>query len=90
MRYAVTYSESTFVESQQAIEMEKCTCATFENQGDDTITINNGIKLAAGQTIVFENLPNEFINQAFKLVFAKVGSDPKVLLIKKFVTPSNK
>jgi len=88
MRYAVTYKESTYVTNQQGIDMEKCSSVTFENQGDDTLTLNAGITLAAGNTIDFTNLPNEFINQPFKLVFAGVGTGPKCLVIKKFVKPA--
>lgn len=85
MRYAVTYNEQVFTTSQQAADLEKCTCVTLENQGDEMITINNGIKLAVNNSIDFENRPDEFINQPFKIVFAGGGSNPKVLLIKKFV-----
>lgn len=90
MRYAVTYEELTITESKAAFDLNKCCSVMVENQGDEALTINAGIALAVGNSIDFKNEPNEFINQTFKFVFAGGGTNPRALIIKKFVNPINK
>lgn len=88
MKYAVTYKENILIENAATLDLEKCCSVTIENLGDEAVTINAGIPLAVGNSIDFKNEPNEFINQSFKIVFAGGGTNPKVLVIKKFVTPA--
>lgn len=87
MRYAVKYNTVTINKSTLALKSENCTCVTFENTGDESLTIMDGITVPAGSSFVFENLPNEYIAQPFKIIFAGGGAAPSCLVIKKFVTP---
>jgi len=89
MKYQVRYEEEVLNVSTSNLDALKCNSITFENYGDDNVIINRGIKLNAGTSLTFSNLPNEIIYSSFKVQFANVGIAPEVLVIRKFVTPIN-
>jgi hypothetical protein len=89
MKYQVRYEEEVLNVSTSNLDALKCNSITFENYGDDNVIINRGIKLNAGTSLTFNNLPNEIIYSSFKVQFANVGIAPEVLVIRKFVTPIN-
>lgn len=89
MKYAVRYEEQVLKQTTPNLDAKKCTSITFENYGDDDVIINQAIKLNAGTSLTFENLPNEIIYQNFKVQFKNVGIAPEVLIIRKYVTPIN-
>lgn len=89
MKYQVRYEEEVLNVSISNLDALKCNSITFENYGDDNVIINRGIKLNAGTSLTFSNLPNEIIYSSFKVQFANVGTAPEVLVIRKFVTPIN-
>lgn len=89
MKYQVRYEEEVINVSTSNLDALKCNSITFENYGDDNVIINRGIKLNAGTSLTFNNLPNEIIYSSFKVQFANVGIAPEVLVIRKFVTPIN-
>jgi hypothetical protein len=89
MKYAVRYEEEVLNQTTPDLDAKKCTGITFENYGDDNVIINRAIKLNAGTSLTFENLPNEIIYQNFKVQFENIGINPYVLIIRKYVTPIN-
>lgn len=90
MKYGVRYEENVLNESTSNLDAKFCTSITFENYGDDNAIINRGIKLNAGTSLTFDNLPNEIIVSSFKVQFLGVGIAPEILVIRKFVEPFNK
>lgn len=89
MKYAIRYEEEIINVSTGILDAKKCTSITFENYGNDNAIINRGIKLNAGTSLTFNNLPNEIIYSNFKVQFANVGLNPQILVIRKYVTPIN-
>lgn len=89
MKYAVRYEEDIINQSTSNLDALKCTSITFENYGNDNAVINRGIKLNAGTSLTFKNLPNEIIYSSFKIQFENVGTNPEILIIRKYVTPIN-
>lgn len=89
MKYAVRYEEEVLTQTTPDLDAKKCTSITFENYGDDNVIINRAIKLNAGTSLTFENLPNEIIYQNFKVQFENIGINPYILIIRKYVTPIN-
>ena len=85
MKYGVRYEEDVINNSTSNLDAKKCTSITFENYGDDNAVINRGIKLNAGTSLTFKNLPNEVILSSFKIQFANVGIAPEILVIRKYV-----
>jgi hypothetical protein len=89
MKYAVRYEDDIITINTQNVDPKGCTSITFENYGDENITLNKSIKLLKGNSITFDNLPNEVITSQFKIQFDGTGVDPKCLIIRKFDTPIN-
>lgn len=89
MKYGVRYEEEVLSKTTPNLDAKKCTSITFENYGDDDVILNQSIKVNAGTTFTLDNLPNEVIVSNFKVQFLGIGIDPKLLVIRKFVTPIN-
>ena len=66
MKYQVRYEEEFLNISTGNLDAKKCTSITFENYGDDNVIINRGIKLNAGTSLTFSNLPNEINLNCFQ------------------------
>ena len=86
MKYATRYEDFQVNENQQALDPTGCSSITFENYGDEDVVINTAIKLNIGTSIDFTNQPYEVIKSMFKIQFNGGGTNPKVLVIKKFST----
>ncbi len=87
MKYAVKYDDDIINISTQNVDPKGCTSITFENYGDEDIILNRSIKLLKGNSITFDNMPNEIITSQFKIQFDGLGTDPVCLVIRKFNTP---
>jgi hypothetical protein len=89
MKYGIRYEEVILSVSTSNVDAKRCTSITFENYGDDDVILNQGIKINAGTSFTFDNMPNEVILSSFKVQFLGVGIAPQLLVIKKFVEPIN-
>lgn len=89
MKYGIRYEEVVINNSTSNLDAKRCTSITFENYGDDDVILNQGIKINAGTSFTFDNMPNEVILSSFKVQFLGVGIAPQLLVIKKFVEPIN-
>ncbi len=45
------------------------------------------VRLLKGNSLVFDNYPNETIVSQFKIQFSGLGVNPQCLIIRKFVNP---
>jgi len=86
MIYNTRYEDLQVNDNQQAFDPTGASSITFENYGDDDVIINQGIKLNKGTSFSFINQPYEVLKGTFKIQFAGIGVNPKVVIIKKFST----
>jgi hypothetical protein len=87
MKYNVRYDDEIITTNTQNVDPKGATSVTFENYGDEDIIINKSIRLLKGNSLVFDNYPNETIISQFKIQFSGLGVNPQCLIIRKFVNP---
>jgi hypothetical protein len=83
--FEVWYDDISIITSTEYVDMNHCSSCTFTNAGNDDATLMKNTPLAQGQSVSFNNLPNEVMNKAMMLRFAGVGNAPNVVMIRKYV-----
>lgn len=74
------YSSEIFENKEiQRASNERLVSISFKNTGNDTVTLNDTYELAAGSAMItFESDHNCIDDTLYRLIFAGVGSTPKV------------